>query len=207
MIEPTYANLQKLFADRVFRIPAYQRFYSWQPRQRTDLFSDIRKLAASGSDQHHFMATIVCNRTGETKAIGTAEYTLNDVVDGQQRLTTLIILLKCIELALPEESVDRAELSNILVKRDGHLILLQTNNVNADLFNAFIREGKRAEKKEVKLKSDLNFVSAIQECSTFIKNCKPRDPLPTSCDWYCTGLVLWFLIRSMLVLSIRYLKC
>jgi uncharacterized protein with ParB-like and HNH nuclease domain len=89
MIEPRYANLQKLFADRVFRIPAYQRFYSWQPRQRTDLFSDLNKLSLGAADQHHFMATIVCNRTGETKAIGTAEYNLYDVVDGQQRLTTL----------------------------------------------------------------------------------------------------------------------
>lgn len=177
MIEPTYANLQKLFADRVFRIPAYQRFYSWQSRQRSDLFSDIKKLSASGHDQHHFMATIVCSRTGETKAIGTAEYSLNDIVDGQQRLTTLIILLKCIELALPEGSVDRAELSNILVKRDGHLILLQTNNVNEHLFNGFIREGKKAEKKDVKLKSDINLVSAIQDCTTFVRNWQNKKPV------------------------------
>jgi hypothetical protein len=170
MIEPTYANLQKLFADRVFRIPAYQRFYSWQPRQRADLFSDIRKLSTSGGDQHHFMATIVCSRTGETKAIGTAEYTVNDVVDGQQRLTTLIVLLKCIELALPEGSVDRAELANILVKRDGHLVLLQTNNVNAHLFNSFIREGKTVDRKDVKLKSDLNLVGAIQDCANFVRS-------------------------------------
>lgn len=102
MIEPRYATLQKLFADRVFRIPAYQRFYSWQTRQRSDLFSDLTKLASGRQDQHHFMATIVCNRTGETKAIGTAEYVLHDVVDGQQRLTTLILLLKCVELQLSE---------------------------------------------------------------------------------------------------------
>ena len=176
MIEPTYANLQKLFADRVFRIPAYQRFYSWQSRQRSDLFSDIKKLSASASDQHHFMATIVCNRTGETKAIGTAEYTVNDVVDGQQRLTTLIVLLKCIELAL-SEGVEREELANILVKRDGLLILLQTNNVNAHLFNAFIREGKKTDRKDVKLKSDLNLVQAIQECSSFVKSWQQTRPL------------------------------
>lgn len=169
MIEPRYATLQKLFADRVFRIPAYQRFYSWQTRQRSDLFSDLRKLAAGRSDQHHFMATIVCNRTGETKAIGTAEYVLYDVVDGQQRLTTLILLLKCLEMDLPEESVDKKELAAILVKRDGHLILLQTNNANADLFNSFIREGKIADKKEVRLKSDLNLVLAVQECRSFLK--------------------------------------
>lgn len=176
MIEPTYANLQKLFADRVFRIPAYQRFYSWQSRQRSDLFSDIKKLSTSASDQHHFMATIVCNRTGETKAIGTAEYTVNDVVDGQQRLTTLIVLLKCIELSL-SEGVEREELANILVKRDGLLILLQTNNVNAHLFNAFIREGKKTDRKDVKLKSDLNLVQAIQDCTNFVKAWQQTRPL------------------------------
>jgi hypothetical protein len=67
MIEPRYGVLQTLFADRVFRIPHYQRFYSWQKRQRDDLFSDLRKLADRGEGQHHFMATIVCQRTAETK--------------------------------------------------------------------------------------------------------------------------------------------
>ena len=177
MIEPRYANLQKLFADRVFRIPAYQRFYSWQNRQCADLFSDVIKLSAGGPDQHHFMATIVCNRTGETKAIGTAEYIVHDIVDGQQRLTTLILLLKCIELALPEDSFDRAELASILVKRDKNLILLQTNNVNADLFNGFLREGKRVEKKDLKLKSDLNLLSAISDCTNFVKNWQAKKPL------------------------------
>jgi hypothetical protein len=177
MIEPRYANLQKLFADRVFRIPAYQRFYSWQHRQREDLFSDIEKLSASDSDQHHFMATIVCNRTGETKAIGPAEYAVHDIVDGQQRLTTLIVLLKCIEIALPEDSYDRTELASILVKRDKNLILLQTNNVNADLFNSFIRDGEKANKKDLKLKSDLNLVSGIQDCAKFVKDWQTKRPL------------------------------
>ena len=38
------------------------------------------------------MATIVCHRTSETKDIGAAQYRVYDVVDGQQRLTTLILL-------------------------------------------------------------------------------------------------------------------
>src|ERR1700693_2019997 len=141
MIDPRYDTLQVLFADRVFRIPAYQRFYSWQPKQRDDLFSDLIKLAKRPEDQHHFMATIVGHRTAEIMPIGTAQYRLYDVVDGQQRLTTLILLLKCIELDLPDDSDDRKDLRRILVKRDGLLILLQTNNVNAHIFNRFIREG------------------------------------------------------------------
>ena len=134
MIEPRYNNLSLLFANRVFRIPQYQRFYIWHPKQRSDLFNDLRKLIKGPGDQHHFMATIVCHRTPTTFPIGTANYQLSDVVDGQQRLTTLIILLKCIELALPAESDDRADLTKILVKRDQLLILLQTNNANEHIF-------------------------------------------------------------------------
>src|SRR5438094_5369158 len=92
MIEPRYGVLQSLFADRVFRIPHYQRFYSWGNRQREDLFSDIRKLAGQKEDQHHFMATLVCHKTAETKSVGASQYRIYDIVDGQQRMTTLIIL-------------------------------------------------------------------------------------------------------------------
>jgi hypothetical protein len=179
MIEPRYGVLQTLFADRVFRIPPYQRFYSWQKRQRKDLFDDLEKLATGSADQHHFMATLVCHRTEETKDIGAAQYRLYDVVDGQQRLTTLILLLKSIELALPESSEDRRELTRTLVKRDGHLILLQTNNANAFIFNRFIREGVTPNGKEIETHSDRNLASAIQECQRFVDSWKsaPKDIL------------------------------
>jgi len=178
MIDPRYDTLQVLFADRVFRIPPYQRFYSWQPKQREDLFSDLIKLANRPGDQHHFMATIVCHKTSEIMPIGTAQYRLYDVVDGQQRLTTLILLMKCIELALPEGSDDRKDLGRILVKRDGHLILLQTNNANAHIFNRFIREGTRPTGAEIQIYSDRNLASAIQGCIKFLhKWNETRDTL------------------------------
>jgi hypothetical protein len=168
MIEPRYGNLQTLFADRVFRIPHYQRFYSWLSRQREDLFADLRNLATKAQDQHHFMATIVCHRTTETKSIGANEYRTYDIVDGQQRMTTLIILLKCIELAMPPGSVERTDLSKILVKGDGHLILLQTNNANEFIFNRFIRDGVSPQENEIETHSDSNLAQAISECTQFV---------------------------------------
>src|ERR1017187_9743246 len=169
MIDPRYDTLQVLFADRVFRIPPYQRFYSWQAKQREDLFSDLVKLASRPDDQHHFMATIVCHRTGEVMPIVTAQYRLYDVVDGQQRLTTLILLLKCIELELPTGTDDRKDLGRILVKRDGNLILLQTNNVNSHIFNRFLREGTKPSAAEIQTQSDRNLVSAIKSCEKFVQ--------------------------------------
>jgi hypothetical protein len=178
VIEPRYGVLQTMFADRVFRIPHYQRFYSWQRRQREDLFNDLKKLATSSEDQHHFMATIVCHRTKETRDIGAQQYRIYDVVDGQQRLTTLILLLKSIELTLPKESEDRADLAKTLVKLDGHLILLQTNNANEFNFNRFIRESVTPSRADIETHSDRNLASAIRECKSFVESWKSsRDIL------------------------------
>lgn len=116
------------------------------------------------------MATIVCHRTAETKDVGATQFRLYDIVDGQQRLTTLILLLKAIELALPESSEDRTDLAKVLVKRDGRLILLQTNNANEFNFNRFIREGVAPSPAEVETHSDRNLAAAIRECGEFVKS-------------------------------------
>jgi hypothetical protein len=170
MIEPRYATLKTLFADRVFRIPQYQRFYSWQTRQREDLFSDLETLAERGGDNHHFMATIVCYRTGEVKPVGSTEYRVFDVVDGQQRMTTLILVLKSIELALDADSDERAELAKVIVKRDGNLVLLQSNNANERIFNAFLREGRRPTRAEILTHADRNLADAIAQCADFVEH-------------------------------------
>ncbi len=177
MIEPRYGVLQSLFAERVFRIPHYQRFYSWHSRQREDLFSDLNKLATRSQEQHHFMATIVCHRTAETKSFGASQYRIYDIVDGQQRMTTLIILLKCIELAMPIDSEDREDLAKILVKRDGHLILLQTNNSNEYIFNRFIRDGMDPEDAAVQTHSDANLAHAIKDCQTFVQEWQKKSSI------------------------------
>ncbi|MEH6876126.1 MAG: DUF262 domain-containing HNH endonuclease family protein [Candidatus Competibacter sp.] len=178
MIEPKYKNLNALFSDRVFRIPKYQRYYSWGAKQRNDLFTDIKQLKEKGVDRDHFMATVVCYQTNEVKEIGSKEYRLYDVVDGQQRLTTLILLIKCIHLALvPGEEKD--ELGKIIVKSDGNLILLQTNNTNKHIFNNFIREGTFPHKDKVVTHADRNIYQGIRECTQFIDEWKGvyGDPL------------------------------
>ncbi len=171
MIEPKYATLRTLFADRVFRIPEYQRFYSWRKKQREDLFKDIRNLADAAGDDHHFMATIVCHKAGDVIPIGGVEYNVYGVVDGQQRLTTLILILKCIHLRLQETGEDADEMEDIaklLVKRDGNLLLLQANNVNDRIFNSFLRDGRRPERADVETDADKNFRDAITDCESFI---------------------------------------
>jgi hypothetical protein len=182
MIQPKYVTLTGLFADRVFRIPSYQRFYSWQERQREDLFNDIRTLSKVSGDGHHFMATIVCHDTGEKASVGATEYQVFEVVDGQQRITTLVILLRGIakQLSVGE---DRKEVEELLVKRDGNLLLLQTNNANQALFNEYLRSGSVPQKNQVRTHADRNLQEGITQCEKFVK------------EWASTGKGFLELLR------------
>ena len=107
-----------LLTGRLFHIPEYQRAYSWQTRQREDLFEDIKKVHSSGNDSTHFMATIVGLRRNK-RSIAADEFIEIEVVDGQHRLTTITIILKSISKALKTVDGNRAkEIDSLLVKGD-----------------------------------------------------------------------------------------
>ena len=127
-IQPQHLTLTKLLDNRLFEIPDYQRAYSWTSRERKDLFDDIEK--AFTKTEIHFMATVVCLRRNSIN-LGTDLYHQLDIVDGQQRLTTIILLLNAIKMALTKSNQERdfQEISDLLVKVDGdNLLLLQTNH-------------------------------------------------------------------------------
>ena len=170
-IRPDYFTLDKLLAKRLFRIPHYQRAYSWQRKQRNDMFEDIRKLKGN-PDNFHFMATVVGLRR-ETKTIVTDEYNIIEIVDGQQRLTTLVLLLKAIEKQLdhsiPREKRLAQDLQELLVKPDdASLILLQTNHDLSQYFANFLRCGVSPPAKEAQTLADRELLRAIRECERFV---------------------------------------
>lgn len=169
-LNPVHLALAGLFQARLFRIPDYQRAYSWQRRQRMDLFADIKEAHRTG--RTHFMATVV-GLAREKRTIGADEFSVIEIVDGQQRLTTLVILIKAIECALAgrEKSQTRLrkELRALLVKGDAYnLLLLQTNHDSSDIFTTYIRTG-RLKSDEVSTAADADLVDAVSECGEFVK--------------------------------------
>ena len=104
-ITPQFISLGGLFTGRLFRIPQYQRSYSWERKHRTDLFEDIETSLAN--EKEHFMATIVGLRQKKTATIALQNHNFVDIVDGQQRITTLIILYRAISKALSETNDER----------------------------------------------------------------------------------------------------
>ena len=58
MFKPKFLTFAQLLEKRLFRIPQYQRAYSWRGAQRQDMFNDIGQLQEKPGTWH-FMATIV----------------------------------------------------------------------------------------------------------------------------------------------------
>ena len=95
---------------RQFIIPVYQRNYEWTERQCDKLFSDI--MLAYKKDKPHFCGSIVYAFLKEEKNI--SHYV---IIDGQQRMTTLYLLLKAlIDEAENQGTVD--EIRECLLNRD-----------------------------------------------------------------------------------------
>ena len=173
-IKPDYLSLDSLLQKRLFRIPEYQRAYSWLDEQRTDLFEDIRRLKQYAPERHHFMATMVCLQTNNKEEIGADEFNIFNIVDGQQRLTTLIIILKALAKRLvngnTEDKKEGDKLNELLVKGDQRLILLQTNHDSSFMFRNYLIEGIIPEPLSINTAAEMNLVKAFKDCENFAEN-------------------------------------
>lgn len=171
-IQPQHVTLDQLFYGRLFRIPQYQRTYSWHKKHRQDLFEDIQRTWAAGKERSHFMATIVGLRR-EKRTIMTKEHQVTEVVDGQQRITTLVLLLKAIAKALDRSESEGKrigqELDETLVKPDkASLLLLQTNHDSSHYFADYLRTGSHPSLESAESLADRELLLAIEACEKFV---------------------------------------
>ncbi len=109
-------SLQELFMQGFFQIPDYQRGYAWLEEHRQDLLNDLEKIK---DGRRHFTGTIVVHNKGYKK-VGISSQKLYDIVDGQQRMTSVVILLYCIYLKLKElEHEDAEEIYSAYIQLKG----------------------------------------------------------------------------------------
>lgn len=91
-------SVEQIFKERILQIPDYQRGYAWEGVNWRDLIEDIETLPPKRA---HYTGTLVLDARDEKHRDEEGlNYGVFDVVDGQQRLTTLVILLDCIRREL-----------------------------------------------------------------------------------------------------------
>ncbi len=78
----------QLDEETIFKIPQYQRAYSWETYHCDKLWQDILNYIQYGSKDNYFFGTIIINCEEDDTELG--------LVDGQQRTTTFLLLLKAL---------------------------------------------------------------------------------------------------------------
>ena len=102
--------LDKLFLNRVFRVPNYQRGFSWEPLQVGEFLEDLELLRPG---RYHYTGTVVVHEPNPDDQLMDEDgntYMPVEIVDGQQRLTTIVLLLDGIRRSL-SDFPDRTALS------------------------------------------------------------------------------------------------
>lgn len=83
---------------KTFNIPVYQRNYDWKEEQCQKLFEDIQNIVKSNYEIEHFLGTVVF-------VSSKAEMNFNEyiLIDGQQRITSIMLLLKVLHEKITKE--------------------------------------------------------------------------------------------------------
>lgn len=138
---------------RQYKIPVYQRNYEWSWEQCDKLFEDV--VTAGQRNQLHFCGSIVFKPIAPTKDIGN-----NIVIDGQQRLTTIYILLKAL---------------SDMAQNDSEKMLPQGAIFNTDQYNQFqLDETSKMKLKPAKDNND-QLLDLIYD---------KHDKIDTTCEIY-----------------------
>lgn len=147
LFTPQSLTIKQIFgnADSFYQIPRYQRPYKWDDEQIDKLWDDIYE-AYQNNDKNYFLGSIILANSNDDSS------TYWDVVDGQQRLTTLIILFRVVIVLFPDinkievnknlAAVDKGVLeSSIFYNQKTQRIKLYTHDQHQSDFNDFIIKG------------------------------------------------------------------
>lgn len=111
-------------------VPRYQRDYVWNKTNWSELISDIKFTLNSSNKLQwsHFLGTIVLNnKTDQDNNLANSGITLYEIVDGQQRLTTIYILFACIVYRFKEMKTEDSS-SRVTYIHDTFLTSLAANS-------------------------------------------------------------------------------
>ncbi|WQT66985.1 DUF262 domain-containing HNH endonuclease family protein [Helicobacter pylori] len=90
-------TIKEIFQAQGYSIPNYQRDYAWKVKNFRDLWEDLEEAIDYKKGQGHFIGTMVVTKNEDNKK-------LYDIIDGQQRTTTIFMLLHVLANKQNEEN-------------------------------------------------------------------------------------------------------
>jgi uncharacterized protein with ParB-like and HNH nuclease domain len=159
-IQSEKKDIHSIFSDFWFLIPEYQRSYVWDDDNINDLLDDLWFACQNKNDNEYFLGSLVLKRTGESDF---AEF---EVLDGQQRLTTLFILMAVIRDSTTNRQL-KGTCKNRVHQEENEFaripervrIVYKIRGAAGEFINKFILEGNGTENPEIKEKIDNKDVS------------------------------------------------
>lgn len=148
-------NLREVFNNRIFRIPAYQRGYSWEKKHLEQLWDDIANINYPyPENSYHFTGVLTLNVFKEEdlerlrnenhgyNITADGQVQINNrlfnpvhLVDGQQRMTSLLILNSIlIDLILERDDFGDETKEEARQSKANYLVLVDNDNLTKHLF-------------------------------------------------------------------------
>ncbi len=151
-------KIGSIFKGNHFTIPKYQRKYSWTGNETKALWNDINE--SIGNDMNHFIGTL-CFK--ENKSLGLSTDTEYEVIDGQQRLTTLFILLSVLIEKLPDVKA-RKDQQKAFIGEENNLKLLP-QGIDGEFLNKLIFDFNSIDKNSLRKRSQKLMLKAKEQFS------------------------------------------
>ena len=145
-------TISELFDGRkIFNIPKYQRAYAWEKKQLKDFVEDIEN---QNPNKNYFFGTILLQIKGKHNG-----FDIIDIVDGQQRITTLIIFMKLLLAKSKEAGQDVAMQEDTYIRyhnRDKLCVL----DIDDDFFKSYILQDNHSNESHVHTPSQRRLLEA-----------------------------------------------
>lgn len=134
-MDATKGNIYSILnGNKQFLIPVYQRYYSWDIEQCRRLWNDIVDMQKKNK-QGHFVGSVV-NIAEQAMPTGVQKYM---IIDGQQRMTTLTLLL----IALRDYAINHPEDTSINSRRIDNMLLKNEYESGDERYKLLLTENDR----------------------------------------------------------------
>ncbi len=136
-------TIREIFQEEGYSIPNYQRDYAWKEKNFKDLWEDLEEaIEYNKKGQGHFIGTMVVAKNEDNKK-------LYDIIDGQQRTTTIFMLLHV--LASKQNEKDKQETRKYLYQK-GEL-RLEVAPQNQSFFKTLLEAAEKGNISQKKMQT------------------------------------------------------